>query len=110
MRVHLIKRKTIEDFVINHASSRSSFDDLLQKLKYADWNDPNDIKSTFGSADILGKGSSRVVFNVGGNSFRLIAKYYFGKNRIHLFVCWIGTHREYDIICNQQKQYSINIY
>ncbi|WP_407933801.1 type II toxin-antitoxin system HigB family toxin [Draconibacterium orientale] len=27
---------------------------------------------TFNSADIFGKGSSRVVFNIGGNKYRII--------------------------------------
>jgi mRNA interferase HigB len=79
-------------------------------LRFADWNVPRDIVSTFNSADILGQGSNRVVFNTGGNKYRMICKYYFGKKKIHLFVKWIGTHSEYDKLCKENKQYHIDQY
>jgi len=79
-------------------------------LRPADWNVPRDIVSTFNSADILGQGSNRVVFNIGGNKYRMICKYYFGKKKIHLFVKWIGTHSEYDKLCKENKQYDIDLY
>jgi hypothetical protein len=40
----------------------------------------------------------------------LICKYVFGAKQVHLFVCWIGTHAEYDFICSTGRQYSINIF
>ena len=66
--------------------------------------------STFNSADILGRGSDRIVFNIAGNNFRLICKYHFGKEKVHLFVKWIGTHAEYTKLCKDAKQYDINAY
>lgn len=71
---------------------------------------PEDIRASYGSADLLGNGSDRVVFNIGGNNYRMICKYFFGDKQIHMFVCWIGTHAQYTQLCNQQKQYSISIY
>ena len=100
MRVHLIKRQTIEQFVVIHARSGTPLRDWLGKIRYADWESPTDIKDTFNSADLIGNGSNRVVFNVGGNNYRLICKYAFGATQIHLFVCWIGTHAEYDKLCS----------
>jgi mRNA interferase HigB len=110
MRVHLLKKQTIEDFAAKHARSRSSFDEWLSILKFTDWQVPNDLKKTFNSADLLGKQSKRVVFNIGGNGYRIICKYVFGRSEIHLFVCWIGTHSEYDLICKKNQQYTINIF
>ena len=110
MRVHLIKKGSIESFVISHAQCRPAFADWLEKVKYADWDKPDDIKCTFGSADLLGNGSNRVIFDIGGNNYRMICKYVIGSSQIHLFVCWIGTHTEYSKLCKSQKQYSINIY
>jgi mRNA interferase HigB len=110
MKVHLIRKETIEEYTASNARSRSSFRDWLSKLTLADWNSANDIKSTFGSADLLGNSSNRVVFNIGGNNYRMICKYAFGSKQIHLFICWIGTHTEYDLLCNQNKQYSISVY
>jgi len=105
MKVHLIKKQSIEDYVLDNARSRTSFETWLSIIKRADWNEPKDILSTFNSADILGKGSERVVFNIGGNNYRLICKYHFGLNRIHLFIKWIGTHADYTKLCNDGKQY-----
>ncbi|MCF2489828.1 type II toxin-antitoxin system HigB family toxin [Dyadobacter sp. CY347] len=95
---------------MSHAQCRAAFADWLTKLKYADWERPDDIKSTFRSADLLGNSTSRVVFDIAGNSYRMICKYVFGSSQIHLFVCWIGTHAAYTTLCKAQKQYIVNAY
>ena len=74
MKVHLIRKKTIREFVAKTPRGTSSFDDWLLKVGFADWKIPEDIKRTFTSADLLGKGSSRVVFDLAGNKFRMICK------------------------------------
>ena len=109
MKVHLIKEKSIRNFVLDNARSKNSFEDWLSKLKRADWKNPSDIIATYGTADVFGNNSDRVVFNIGGNNYRLIAQYVFGKTEVHLFICWIGTHAEYDKICSANRQYTINI-
>ncbi|MEP7229004.1 MAG: type II toxin-antitoxin system HigB family toxin [Ginsengibacter sp.] len=108
MRVHLIKRQTIEDYAEQNAQSRSSFRIWLTTTRFADWNEPTDIQQTFSSADLLGKSSSRVVFDIGGNNYRMICKYFFGEKEIHLYVCWIGTHADYDALCKKNEQYKIS--
>jgi len=110
MKVHLIKKQSIEDYVLKNARSRAPFEVWLSILKKADWNEPNEIISTFNSADILGNGSDRIVFNIGGNNFRLMCKYHFGTMKVHLFVKWIGTHADCTKLCNEGKQYEINAF
>jgi len=110
MKVHLVKRQTIIDFIAKNQQSKSGFEDWLLKIKVADWSNTNNIKDTFASADFLGKGSNRVIFDIGGNKYRLICKYHFGTKNVHLFIKWIGTHAEYDKICKAGKQYTINKY
>jgi mRNA interferase HigB len=100
----------IEDDVLKNARSRASFETWLSIIKSVDWNEPNEIVSTFNSADILSKGSDRVVFNIGGNNYRLICKYHFGYTKVHLFIKWIGTHAEYTKLCNEGKKYEIDVY
>ena len=86
MRVHLIKKQTVEDFVKTNVQSRNSFEDWLEKIKYADWEKPDDIKATYGSADLLGKSSNRIVFDIGGNNYRMICKYFLVRSRyIYLY-------------------------
>lgn len=105
MRVNFFNKSTIEDFAKENAGSERSFKLWLIKLKSADWEKPGDMMSTFPSADLLGNGSNRVVFDIGGNNYRMICKYWFGKGRISLFVKWIGTHAQYDALCKKNKQY-----
>lgn len=110
MKVHLIKKQSNERFVVKNSQSKLPFGIWLSIIKRADWNTPEEIIATFNSADILGQGSKRVVFNIGGNKYRIICKYYFGENRVHLFVKWIGTHSAYTKLCNEGKQYSVDLY
>lgn len=110
MRVHLIKKQTIEEFRKQHAQSRESFRLWLLILNSADWKTPEDILETFGSADLLGKGTARAVFDIGGNKFRMICHYVFGEQQVYLFICWIGTHDKYSILYKEGGQYTIRIY
>lgn len=110
MKVRLIKRKSIENFAKQNARSRSSFKIWLTLQKMADWAEPTDITATFGSADLLGNGSDRVVFDIAGNHYRLICKYHFGVTRVHLYIKWIGTHAEYTKLCENNKQYTVSIF
>ena len=110
MKVRLIKKQTIVDYIGQNRSSKNYFDSWLYKIKYADWNTLNDIKSTYNSADLLGNGTNRIIFNVGGNNFRMICSYYIGKSNFHLYINWIGSHSEYDKLCSKNKQYTIDKY
>ena len=110
MKIPLIKRQPIENYIRLHARSRSSFQAWLSILKFADWKVPSDMVATYNNADILGKGTERVVFNIGGNNYRMICRYHFGKAKVHLFVLWIGTHAEYTRLCGEQRQYGISNY
>ncbi len=110
MKVHLIRRETVDAYKKQNAQSRVSFEEWLVKLKYADWAIPEDIQSSFPSADLLGNSSNRVVFDIGGTKYRLISKYAFGDVEVHLFICWIGTHAEYTKLCKTGEQYCVSHY
>lgn len=45
-----------------------------------------------------------------GYNYRLIARYAFGQHQVHLFVCWLGTHAEYDKLCARNQQYTVTLY
>ena len=62
--------------------------------KHVNWKSPNDIKKTYANASILKSG--RIVFNIKGNSYRLIVKFNFEKQ--WAFIRFVGTHAEYDKI------------
>lgn len=60
----------------------------------ADWRSPADVKRQFGTASILRDG--RVVFNIGGNKFRLVVWINYSYRVV--YVRFIGTHAQYDRI------------
>ncbi len=64
------------------------------EAKRAGWQSPNDIKRDYPSASIVG--GNRIVFNIGGNKYRLVVKvqYAFGI----VYVRFIGKHSDYDRI------------
>ena len=60
----------------------------------ANWHTPHDIKQQFGNASICG--NNRVVFNIAGNKYRLVAEMQYRAGIV--WVKFIGTHAEYDKI------------
>jgi mRNA interferase HigB len=66
----------------------------VKVVRTAHWANLPAVKRMFNSADILRDG--RVVFDIGGNKYRLIAcvNYHYGV----VYVRFIGTHRAYDAI------------
>ena len=110
MKIHLIRKQTIEKYITENVQSKSAFANWLSIVKWVEWKEPNNIITTFNNADILGGSSKRVVFNIGGNKYRMICSYYFGTKKVHLFIKWIGTHSEYTKLCAEGKQYTIDAY
>lgn len=110
MHIHLIKERTLRNFAYENAQSFIPIEEWLGKIKKADWETPEDIKRTFSSSDLIGRSSHSAIFNLGGNHYRMICKYVFGEHEVHLFVCWMGTHSEYDKLCEKSEQYSINLF
>jgi len=47
MKVHLIRKETIEEFARHNAQSRTSLEEWLMKVKNADWEKPTDMQVTF---------------------------------------------------------------
>jgi mRNA interferase HigB len=60
----------------------------------ASWDGPADIRKFYNSADFVG--DNRVIFNIGGNNYRLVAHVAYRLHRV--LIKFIGTHAEYDKI------------
>jgi mRNA interferase HigB len=72
----------------------SQYQAWLDIVSRAQWRHPEDVKASYPKASILKAG--RVVFNIKGNDFRLVARiqYQAGVLAIRFF----GSHAEYDKI------------
>lgn len=77
----------------------NAFQDFKSQLSFCNWKIPSDITKSFRTADIVpckGKAFNRVIFNIGGNKYRMICGYKFSKNKVVLYIRFVGTHLEYD--------------
>jgi mRNA interferase HigB len=94
--MRVISRSTLRDFWSRPGCDAAKQPLLLwfREVKRATWQTPADIKQSFGTADVVGEG--RVVFNIGGNKFRLVAWVSYAHQLV--LVKWVGTHAEYDRI------------
>ena len=90
----IIAKSTLKEFWEKYPDSEQYLKTWYENAKLLNWNSPNDIKNTYVNASILK--DSRVVFNIKGNSYRLIVKFNFEKQ--WAFIRFIGTHPEYDKI------------
>ena len=90
----IFAKGTLREFWEEHPDSEQYLKTWYDTALNSDWETPADVKQTYTNASIL-KGS-RIVFNIKGNSYRLVAKFNFEKQWI--FIRFIGTHIEYDKI------------
>ncbi|MFJ3523521.1 type II toxin-antitoxin system HigB family toxin [Pseudomonas sp. NPDC090203] len=74
--------------------ARSPLESWHDEVVKAIWRSPQDVKAHFGTASICG--NNRVVFNIGGNKYRLITEIQYRAGIV--WVKFVGTHKRYDEI------------
>jgi mRNA interferase HigB len=90
----IFAKSTLRKYWEMHPDSEQYLKTWYDTAMNSEWKSPNEVKQTYASASILK--DSRIVFNIKGNSYRLVAKFNFEKQWI--FIRFIGTHAEYDKI------------
>jgi mRNA interferase HigB len=90
----IFAKSTLREFWDVHPDSELYLKTWYDTAMNTDWETPNDIKKSYANASILK--NSRVVFNIKGNSYRLVVKFNFEQKLA--FIRFIGTHSEYDRI------------
>ncbi len=90
----IFSKRTLREFWENHAETEQYLKTWYDTAIHSNWKTPNEVKNTYASASILK--NERIVFNIKGNDYRLVAKFNFQKGWI--FIRFIGTHAEYDKI------------
>jgi len=64
------------------------------EVSKAHWRNTTDVKRLYATASIVS--AERIVFNIRGNSYRLVVSADFEKSIV--WIKWLGTHRDYDRI------------
>jgi mRNA interferase HigB len=96
--MRIISRKALQQFAQAEPSAASELQAWYAEAKLAQWTSPNEIKARYATASILRDG--RVVFNIGGNKFRLVV--WINYEFFTIYIRFVGTHAEYDRIDAQE--------
>lgn len=100
--MRVIAVKTLKDQWEKFPQARQSLLAWYEEAEEAQWNHPNELKSQYGHASIIN--DKRVVFNIHGNTFRLIVDIEYRLKIV--FVVWFGTHKHYDKIDAEKISYA----
>lgn len=93
--MQVIARKALKDFWSRHDQAQAPLTAWYLVVSKADWASPADIKAMFGTTvDFVG--DNRVIFDIGGNKYRLIVHVAYKFHRV--LIKFVGTHREYNRI------------
>jgi len=92
--LRVIAKKILREFWDKHNDCEQQLKSWYQEASSAEWKNSNEIKLEYQTASIIG--DNRVVFNIKGNTYRLIIKLNFDYQMI--WIRFIGTHAEYDKI------------
>jgi mRNA interferase HigB len=98
--MRIIARRTLREFVATRAGHkdqralRSALDAWFHEAQNAEWHSSAELKKLYATASIVS--ADRVVFNIKGNSYRLVVAIDYEKGIV--WIKWLGTHKDYDQI------------
>jgi len=89
--MHVISRKILRQFAQKYPDSEKSLTRWFKIVQKSQFNTFDELRSIFPSADLVG---DLVVFDIGGNKYRLITSIHFNRQKI--YIRYILTHLDYD--------------
>ena len=98
--MRIIARRTLREFVTARAGHKdqpalkAALDAWFYEVRKARWRSTTDVRLLYATASIVS--AERIVFNIKGNSYRLVVAVDFEKSIV--WIKWIGTHRDYERI------------
>lgn len=92
--MRIISRRRLVEFWELHPDAEQPLRAWYAEANKASWKSPGEIKATYRSVSVLPK--NRVVFNIKGNTYRLVAIIEYSQGK--MFIRFIGIHSEYDRI------------
>ena len=89
--MHVVRNKAIRIFLREeHPHAHNAMDHWYRVARRAIWGSFTEVKESFNTADFV---TPYVIFDIGGNKYRLIAEINF--SRMVLFIRGIMTHNDY---------------
>ena len=89
--MRIFTEQTLKEFIKKRPDAKVALQDWVAKVKKSDWKGFADVKQTFRSADYVG--NQRYVFNIKGNTYRLVAVVKFSIGFV--YIRFVGTHDQY---------------
>ena len=94
--MRVIAKSSLKKFweVSGHGDARGPLESWHEEANKASWTSPQAVKDQYAIASICG--NNRVVFNIGGNKYRLVVEMQYRAGIA--WVKFIGTHSQYEKI------------
>ncbi|MBS1555926.1 MAG: type II toxin-antitoxin system HigB family toxin [Bacteroidetes bacterium] len=99
--MNVLAYKTIENFWEKYADAKTPLQTWYFTCRKKEWQNFNELVCDFPDAHPIG--DNRVVFDVKGNKYWLVARVLFEFKQIQ--IKWIGTHADYDKIDVKRIRY-----
>lgn len=90
--MRILSRSALRSFWELHPDAEAALKAWYYEASHANWQSPADVKAAHSNASIVA--NNRVIFNIKGNTYRLIVAIRYDIGII--FIRFIGTHTEYD--------------
>lgn len=94
LTMRIIALRTLREYWTSHADAEDALRAWYADAKQAEWKSPAEIRVTYANASFLAH--NRVVFNIRGNTYRLIVAVNYSVGIV--YIRFVGTHAEYDKI------------
>lgn len=92
--MRVISKRTLLKFGVEHPDAINPLAAWYAEAAKAQWPTPQEIKTHYKTASFLT--GNRVVFNIGGNKYRLIVKINYPYGMV--YIRFVGTHAGYNKI------------
>lgn len=89
--MHIISKKALREFWEKYPDSQTSLVRWFKLIDKQELKNFVELRAVLPSADQV---DSLIVFNIGGNKYRLIASIHFNRQKV--YVRHVLTHAEYD--------------
>ncbi len=94
--MRVIKRLALQRFWEQWPAAEVPLTNWYRDTRHARWRNFADVRATFGQTDLakVASGNTVVIFDIGGNKFRLIVRISYEKGTV--YVLRVLTHKDYD--------------
>lgn len=106
--MRIVKESTLTRYCeqAKYKGAEQAIRSWIYEVRFSEWNNAAELKAKYKNASIIS--SKRVVFNISGNNYRLVADIEYQLKIV--FVVWFGTHSEYDKINVKEMSYDNKSY